>query len=74
MIYQTHILPLGMKIIAKYHIEIMGQIGYEGEYRIECTSLEQAEKKIKSLRKSEAMVHLIKTTKENGKEVQYIID
>ncbi len=52
----------------------MGQIGYEGECRIECDSLEQAEKKIRSLRKSEAMVHLIKTIKEKGQEVQYMID
>jgi hypothetical protein len=63
-----------MKITARYHIEIMGQIGYEGEYRIECDSLEAAEKKIKSMRKSEAHVHLIKTIKEKGKEIQYIVD
>lgn len=43
-----------IKITVKYHIEV-------GEEIIECDSLEKAERKIKSMRKSEIYCHLYKT-------------
>ena len=63
-----------MKTEAKYHLEVVGQITYEGVTKFECGSLDEAMRKLKGLRKSEIHVHLIKTIKENGKDVEYIID
>ena len=43
-----------IKVTIKYHIEI-------GSETVECETLEQAEKKLRSLRKSEIYCHLYRT-------------
>lgn len=53
-----------IKIKIKYHIEV-------GEEIIECDSLEQAEKKMKSLRSSESECYLYKT-EFRGKSIKEI--
>jgi hypothetical protein len=63
-----------MQIKIKYHIEVIGLIAAEEQHVITCDSLAIAEKKMKSLRKQEAHMFLIKTvTSENGCE-QFIVD
>jgi hypothetical protein len=63
-----------MKVKVSYHIEAMGQVGMESQSIIICDSLEQAEKKIKSLRSHEMHVHIIKTVYQNGRPEKYIVD
>jgi hypothetical protein len=63
-----------MEIKIKYHIEVIGLIAAEEQHIITCDSLASAEKKMKSLRKQESHMFLIKTvTSEDGCE-QFIID
>ena len=63
-----------MEIKIKYHIEVIGLIAAEEQHIILCDSLTQAEKKMKSLRKQESHMFLIKTiTTKQGSE-QFIID
>ena len=50
-----------MEIKIKYHIEVIGLIAAEEQHIILCDSLSQAEKKMKSLRKQESHMFLIKT-------------
>lgn len=62
-----------MEIEIKYHLEILGQLSFEGQTVIECSSLEEGERKLKSLRGNELYVYLIKTVKKNNKEEKFII-
>ena len=63
-----------MEIKVKYHIEVLGQVGIESQTIILCDSLEQAEKKIKSLRSGEMHVHIIKSVYQNGRVEKFIVD
>lgn len=63
-----------MEIKIKYHIEVIGLVSAEEQDVILCNSLQEAEKKMKSLRKQESHMYLIKTiTTKHGSE-QFIID